>query len=153
TKVRPYIFEVARQQNDDVAFVAEGDFQDAGSVLENAEHPDDGRWVDRLAERLIVKADVAAGDRRAERIAGFGEAVDGLRKLPHHFGLFRAAEIEAIRCGDGARTAASHVAGGFGDRVHCAYAGIQLAPAAIAISRKSECPLHYACLRIFDTHH
>src|SRR5258708_36087268 len=118
--------------------MAEGDFQNFGGVVEDAEDADDGSGVDGFAESLIVKADVAAGDRRAEGGAGFGEAVDGFAELPHHFGLFGAAEVEAIRSGDRTRAARGHVAGGFGDGVHRADAGSQLAPAAVAVGGKRE---------------
>jgi len=40
-------------------------------------------------------------------------------------------KVEAIRGGDGTRAARGHVAGGFGDGVHRADAGIQLAPAPL----------------------
>src|SRR6202043_2912123 len=91
----------AIEQNDDIALVAERDFQDLRGIVENAKDADDRRGIDRFAESFVVEADVAAGDGRAEGGAGFGEAVDGFAELPHHFGLFRAAEIEAIRGGDG----------------------------------------------------
>src|SRR5260370_34822973 len=128
--LRPYKRIGTIEEDDDVPFVAEGDFEDAGSVVEDAEDADDRRGVDGFAESLIVKADVAAGDRRAEGSAGFGETVGGFAELPHHFGLFGAAEGEAIRGGDGTRTARGHVAGRFGDGVHRADAGIQLDTAA-----------------------
>src|SRR6266478_3969868 len=150
--LRPYKRVGTIEQEDGVAFVAEGDLEDAGGVVENAEDADDWRWVDRLAESLVVEADVAAGDGRAEGSAGFGEAVDGFAELPHHFGLFGAAEVEAIRGGDGTRTARGHVAGRFGDGVHRADAGIQLAPAAIAVRGEREGALHGAGLWILDAH-
>src|SRR2546430_13590628 len=37
----------------------------------------------------------------------------GFAELPHHFGFFGAAEIEAIRGGDGPRAACGDVAGRF----------------------------------------
>ena len=49
--------------------------------------------------------------------AGFGDAVDGFAELPHHFGFFGIAEIEAIGGGPGARADGGHVARGFGDGV------------------------------------
>src|SRR5437899_8421721 len=103
----------AIEDEDDIALITESNLEDAGGVVENAKNAYNGRRVDRLAESLVVKADVAAGDGRAKDGAGFGKAVDGLRKLPHHFWFFRAAEVEAIRGGDGPRSATCHVAGGF----------------------------------------
>src|SRR5260221_7834861 len=141
------------EEEQDVAFVAEGDFEDAGGVVENAEDADDRRWIDRLAESFVVEADVAASDGSAEGGAGFGEAVDGFAELPHHFGLFGAAEVEAIRGRDGPRAAGGYVAGGFCDGVHGADARIELAPAAVAVGGERESALNGAGLRILDAHH
>src|SRR5216683_3455927 len=126
--LRPYRGTRSIEQNDGVAFVAEGNLEDAGSVVQNAKDPDDRGGVDGLAEGFVVEADVAAGDGRAESVAGFSEAVDGFAKLPHDFGFFGATEIEAIRCGDGARAASGYVAGGFRNSVHRTEAWIELAP-------------------------
>src|ERR1700687_3704769 len=131
--LRPYRGIRSVQEEYGVAFVAEGDFQDVRGVVENAKDADDRRRVDGFADGFVVEADVAAGDGRAEGGAGFGEAVDGFAELPHHFGLFGAAEVEAIGGGDGSRATGGYVAGGFGDGMHRAYAGIQLAPAAVAV--------------------
>src|SRR5260370_11083338 len=109
TMLRHYSRGRSVEQDDDVAFLAESDFEDAGGVVENAEDADDRRWIDRLAESFVVEADVAASDGRAEGGAGCGEAVDGFTELPHHFGLFGTAEVEAIRGGDGPRAAGGYV--------------------------------------------
>src|SRR6266852_6915442 len=112
--LRPYRGNRSIEQNDDVAFLTKGDFLDVRGVFDHAEDADDRRGVDRFAESFVVEADVAAGDGRVEGGAGFGEAVDGFAELPHHLGLFWAAEVQAICGGDGTRAAASDVAGGFG---------------------------------------
>src|SRR5438309_3437824 len=143
----------AIEDEDDIALITESNLEDAGGVVENAKNAYNGRRVDRLAESLVVKADVAAGDGRAKDGAGFGKAVDGLRKLPHHFGLFGAAEIETIRGGDGARAAGGHVAGGFRNGMHGANARIELAPTTVAVSGEREGALHRSRLRILDPHH
>ena len=78
-----------------------------------------------LAERIVVETDVAAGDRNVERAAGFGDAVDRFAELPHDFGLFGIAEVQAIGGGHGARAGAGDVARGFGDGVHRADARIE----------------------------
>src|SRR5713226_771567 len=41
---------VAIKEDDDITFVAEGDFEDAGRVVENAEDADDRRGVNGFAE-------------------------------------------------------------------------------------------------------
>src|SRR5260370_24650912 len=132
--LRPYRGTRSIEQNDGVAFVAEGNLEDAGSVVQNAKDPDDRGGVDGLAEGFVVEADVSAGDGRAESLAGFGEAVDSLRKLPHHFGFLGATEIEAIRRGDGARAASVYVAGGFRNSVHRAQARLEVTPPAVALN-------------------
>src|SRR5258707_15123190 len=66
-------------------------------VLRIADDPDDahrGRRVDRAGGRLIVEADVAAGDRDVERAATLGESVDRLLKLVEIFRIVRIAEVE-----------------------------------------------------------
>src|SRR5712692_7107881 len=128
----PYRGNRSVEDEDEVAFVVEGDFQDLRGVVENSKDANDRRRVDRFAKRFVVEADVAAGDGRTEGGAGFGEAVDGLAELPHHLGLFGAAEIEAIGGGDGARAARGYVPGGFRDRGQRAEAVGELAPAAVA---------------------
>src|SRR6267378_4679094 len=151
--LRPYGGTRSIEQNDDVAFLTEGDLQNLRGVIEDAEDADDRRRVDRLAEGFVVEADVAAGDGRVEGGAGFGEAVDGFAELPHHSGFFGAPEVEAIRGGDGAGTTASHVAGRLRDGVHGARARIQLTPAAVPVGRESQGALHDSRARILDPYH
>src|SRR5277367_2607116 len=112
------------EENDDIAFLTKRNFQYAGGFIKNAQNPDDRRWIYGLAERLIVEADVASGDGRAEFGAGDGETVDGFAELPHHVRFFGAAEIEAICCGDGARARSGNVARSFSDGMHSANARI-----------------------------
>ena len=83
-----------------------------------------------------------------ERAAGFGDAVDGFAELPHHFGLFGIAEVEAIGGGPGARADGGDVARGFGDGVHRAGARIERAPAAVAAGGKRQ-----RALRALEAHH
>src|SRR5215470_13717669 len=89
------------EQDDNVAGGAERYFEQPCGIVENTEHADDRRRINRTAERFVVEADVAAGDRCTEGVARFGDAVDGFTELPHHFGFFRTAEIEAIGGSDG----------------------------------------------------
>src|SRR5229473_8199795 len=123
--LRPYRGIRSVEEEDDVALVAEGDFQDARGVFENAEDADDRRGINGFAESFIVETDVAAGDGSAEGGAGFAEAIDDFAELPHHFGLFGAAEIEAIGSCHGPRAAGGDVARSFRNCVHRAYARVQ----------------------------
>src|SRR5690349_15874716 len=121
------------EEDDGVTFVAEGDFEHAACVIEDAKDPDYRSRINRFAKSFVIETDVAAGDRSLERVAGFREALDSFAELPHHFRLLRATEIEAI-CGcDGTRAAGSDIASGFGDGVHRAEARTELAPSAVAV--------------------
>src|SRR5262249_40426422 len=123
----------AVEQDDGVAGGAEGDFEDPGCVVEQAEDADDGSWIDGFAEGFIVEADVAAGDGCAEGGRGAGDAIYRLGELPHDFGFFRATEVQTVRGGDWTRAASGDIAGGFGHGVHRAELRIELAPAAVAV--------------------
>ena len=121
---------------------------DARSVFEQAENAENRRGIDGFAQRVVVEADVAAGDGNFQRAAGFGDAVDGFAELPHDFGLFGIAEIEAVGGGPGARADGGDVARGFGDGVHGAGARIERAPAAVAVGGKRE-----RAARALEAHH
>ena len=69
---------------------------DASSVLDQPDHAEDRRRIDRLAVGLVVEADVAAGDRHVERAARVGDALDGLDELPHDLGPLGVAEVQAV---------------------------------------------------------
>src|SRR5260370_40478483 len=78
---------------------------------------------------------IPACNRRIKFLAGFGDTVDRLRKLPHDMRLFGAAEVEAVGSADRSRSGASYFPSGFGDRVHRTQTRIEIAPAAIAVER------------------
>src|SRR6202795_1734351 len=140
--LRRYNGNCSVDQGDYVAFLAKSDFQNFRGVVQNAENAYGWRGIDRFAERLVVEAYVAAGNGRAEIVAGYGQAVDRFAELPHDIRLFRAAEVQAIGRRDGTRTAARYVARGFGHGVHRAGTRIQLAPAPVAIRGKRQCALN-----------
>src|ERR1019366_9760392 len=105
---------------------------------ENSHHSDHGSRVNSLAESFVVEADIAARNRRIKFLAGFGDAVNHLRKLPHDVRFFRVAEVEAVGGADRSRSGASHFAGSFGDRMHGAETRIEIAPAAVAVERHGQ---------------
>ena len=112
-----------------------------GHVIENADDAEHRRGIDAFAARLVIERDVAAGDGRAERGAGLGDAVDGGGKLRHDLGLLRIAEVEAVGGGHGSCAGAGHFARGFGHGVHRAQLGIEIRPAAVAVERHREAAL------------
>ena len=73
----------------------------AGDVVEDAEHADDGRRVDGAPLGLVVEADVAGDDGRAELVAGVGDAADDFLHLEVDVGALGVAEVEAVGDGDG----------------------------------------------------
>src|SRR5260370_2763871 len=91
---------------------------------------------------------IPACNRRIKFLAGFGDTVDRLRKLPHDMRLFGAAEVEAVGGADRNRSGSSHFAGRFGDRVHRTQTRIEIAPTAISVERHGESPL-----RSLDANH
>ena len=103
------------QEPDVQAGPGEGGRDGGGGVLEEAEDADDRGGVDGAAGRLVVEADVAAGDGQAEGLAGGGHAVDGGRERAHHLGPFGAGEVEAVGDRDRLGAGAGDVAGGLGD--------------------------------------
>src|ERR1019366_5803959 len=113
------------EQDDAVAFFAEAHADGVRRVFEKAEDAENWRGINGLAERVIIKTDVAAGDGDLQRGAGFGDAVNAFTEFPHHFGLFGIAEIQAIGGGKWTRTTARNVARGFGDGGLRAFARIQ----------------------------
>ena len=117
-------------------------------VFENPHHPQDGCGINALAQRLVVEADVAAGDGNLKLLAGFGDAIDGLRKLPHDVRLLGIAEIEAIGCAHGSCARTCHFARRLGDGMHRPQPRIEIAPAPIAIERHRQ-----SALRAFNPNH
>ena len=110
-------------------------------VVEDADDSENRRGINALAKRLVVEADVAAGDGNLQFFAGFGDAVDRLRELPHDVGLFGIAEVEAVGRGNRSRAGTCDFAGGLGDGVHRAQARIEIAPASIAVERHGKAAL------------
>src|SRR5690606_19284404 len=88
----------------------------AADVVVDAEDAHDGGRVDRRVARLVVEADVAAGDRDAEVVAGVRQALDRAGELPHDARVLRGAEVEAVGDGQGPRARGGDVAVRLGQR-------------------------------------
>ena len=110
-------------------------------VFQNADDAEHRRGINSFAARFVIQRHVAAGNRRAQRGAGFGNAVDGGRKLRHNFGLLRIAEVEAVGGGDGRCAGTRNFARSFRDGMHGAEFGIEIAPAAVTVERHREAAL------------
>jgi len=64
--------------------------------VDHAQHADHRGGVDVAAAGLVVEAHVPADHGQVEGAAGLGHPVDGLRELPHHLGVLRVAEVQAV---------------------------------------------------------
>src|ERR1700682_4107553 len=84
------------EENNQIAFFVEGDLQNFRCIIQDAQDTNGRSGTDRFAERLIVEADIASGDGRAEFVAGHSQTVNRFAELPHYIRLFRAAEVQAI---------------------------------------------------------
>jgi hypothetical protein len=113
--------------------VAERDRRTAGDVVDQAEHAHDRGGVDRLLRGLVVEADVAAGDRRAQRHAALGQAADGLGELPHNLGVLGGTEVEAVGGGDRRRAGRGDVAAGLRQRKLRARERVEPGVAAVSV--------------------
>jgi hypothetical protein len=102
-------------ENDDVARAFEPLRGDVLFFVDQADHRDRRRWIDDAGRALIVKRDVSADDRRAERAARFRCAFDRFAQLPEVFRLVRIAEVQIVGHGERARAGAGEIARCFGD--------------------------------------
>src|SRR5690606_40036607 len=109
-------------------------------IVHYAHYPDDGRRRDRRAVVLVVEADVAAGDGRAQGFAGTAHALHRLLQRPEHLRLFGAAEVEAVGDPHRPAAAADDVAGRFRHRDHAAGQRVQLAVAGVAVHLEGDGP-------------
>src|SRR5580700_10240021 len=107
-------------------------------VFEKTHYSDHRSRINSFAQSFIIETDIAACNRRIQFFAGFSDAVNHLRKLPHDVRLLRIAEVEAVGGADWSPARASYFAGSFGNGMHGAQARIEIAPAAIAIKRHSQ---------------
>lgn len=94
--------------------------------------------MDRHGAGLVVERDVAAGDGDLEFEAPVGEALDGLRELPHDLGVLRAAEVQAVRHSGGHGTGHGDVAVRLGECQAGALLRIELAVPAVGVGRDGE---------------
>src|SRR5208283_2985249 len=117
-------------------------------IVEDAHDSKDRRRINALTQRLVVEADVATGDGNLQLLAGFRNAIDGLRELPHDVWLFRITEIKAVGGTHGSRSRASHLARSFGHGMHRAQPWIEITPAPVAVKRHGK-----AALRALNADH
>ena len=84
--------------------------------LHQADDAHHRRRLDRLAQRFVIEADVAAGDRRFEEAAGFRDAFDRFHELRHDLRPLRIAEVQIVGGRHRQRADGRKIAAAFGDR-------------------------------------
>ena len=100
--------------------------------------PTTGVGQDGLAVRLVVEADVAGDDRRAELLAGRRHAADRLLHLVVDVELLRIAEVEAVGDGERLRAGADDVARRLSDGDGAAGVGVEVAVEAVAVGGEGD---------------
>src|SRR4051812_1595982 len=105
------------------------------------EKPDDAngrRWIDGVAVRLVIEADVTAGNRYVQRATCCANPFDCFGELPHDLGPLRISEVEAVGRAERLRTSAGDVARRLRNREHRAAKRIEVAVSAVSIDRHGE---------------
>jgi len=120
---------------DDITLLTEGGADCQRCVVEDADHADHRRRVDRPAVVLVVERDVARDDREPERLAGERHPLDRLGQLVADVGRLGVAEVEAVRDGGRAGAGAGHVAGRLADGAHPAAARVERGAPAVPVER------------------
>ncbi len=141
-------------EHDHVALVLERQRAHLVDVVYEPDEPHSGRRVDGLAEALVVEAHVAAGHGDPERLARVRHAANRLVERVEDLGLLGVAEVEAV--GDCRRLAAGarHVARGFDQRYLSAHVRIEVAVAAVAVTRyRDGATCHLPTPGVADTQH
>ena len=134
----PSSSRVVAEQHDREAVGVEVRDGVAVDVVEQADHRDRRRRVDRAAAGLVVERDVARDHRRAERLGRVAETADRLGQLPHDLRLLGIAEVQAVGERERPRAGARDVARRLGHRRDRAGARIEPAPARVAVDRHRE---------------
>ena len=116
-------------------------------ILEQPDHAEHRRGVDRLALGLVVEADVAAGNRHVERAARLADAAHGLAELPHDLGPLGVAEVQVVGRADRLGAGAGDVARRLGHGEHRAPIRVEVAVSAVAVHRHRQ-----ALPRALDAH-
>ena len=117
-----------------------------GAVRQCSDNAHNGSRKDRIAERFVIEAHVAARYRYFKKMASLRKAFDGFDDLGHNLGPLRISEIEVIRCGDGKRANRRQIAAALRDDQLCSLAWIERAVPAVSIERHRD---RFICA--FDT--
>src|SRR5439155_6897005 len=98
-----------------VAGKPEGRTRHERDIFDQSNHADDRGGINVPAKCLIVKTNVAAGDRGAKEAADFRHSLDNFAELPHHLGMLGVAEIQTIRRCNGTPTGTNNIAARLGN--------------------------------------
>ena len=115
-----------------------------GHVVDHPEHGHDRGRQDRGVTGLVVEAHVAAGHRDAQLQAPVLQPAAGLGELPHHPGILRGAEVEAVGDGQRGRAADGDVAVGLRERELGAGVRVQLGEPPVAVGGERDAEVRCA---------
>src|SRR6516162_10433900 len=103
------------------------------NIFEDSDNSYDWRRIDAFAQRLVVEADISAGDWGFQLLAGSGHSVDRLGELPHDVRFLRIAKVQAVGRSNRRRARTGDVARRLSHRMHGAQLGIEVTPPTVAI--------------------
>src|SRR6185437_12619732 len=105
--------------------------------LQQTDHADDRRGVDRLAEALVIETDVARDHRGIEDAGGGGHTIYRPRHLVIHRRFLGIAEVEAVREGKWRCPGADDVARRLGDGQRASVERVEPGQPPVAIGRSA----------------
>ena len=85
------------KKDDSIPFIFKPLAGNVFRLFDQADHPHRRGRVDGPGRVLVVQADVAAGHRRAERLARLGQAAHALFKLPKQLRIVRITKVQIVR--------------------------------------------------------
>ena len=117
-------------------------------VLYYAHHAEHRGRQDRPAVRLVVEADVAAGDRDLQRPARIADPRHRAGELPHDLRPLRISEVQAVGGADRPSAGAGDVAGRLRHGQHRPAVRVEKAVPPVAVDRERQ-----GARRALDAHH
>src|SRR5215467_5764344 len=84
------------EQHNDISVVPKPLSHGSISLLDQTDHPQHRRGIDRESVRLVIETDVSAHNRNVEMFARVLHALDRQHKLPHNIRSLRIAEIQTV---------------------------------------------------------
>src|ERR1700751_4278901 len=107
-------------------------------VFENPHDSEHRCRVNSFTKRLVIEANVTAGDRDFQFLASLGQTIDSLGELPHDVRLLRVSKVEAVRSPNRSRARTRNLTRCLSDGMLCSQLRIQVTPATVPIQRHGQ---------------